>query len=844
VGGTTSGSSVTLKGGALNAFGGASAVSILAGSVLDVGGFDQTIGSLSGGGTVTNGGASGTNKLTIGGGTATTFSGTITDGSTASIALAISNSGTSLTLSGANTYSGGTTISGGMLQLSGAGTMGATTGTTTVTGGILDLGGTTQTQAAVNIAGGTLQNGSLNAPISSSGGTINGIGGSASLTTTAGTTTVEGINTYTGATTIAAGTLALSGTGSIASSAVTDHGTFSIAGLTNGGTSVASLAGNGSLVLGANSLTLSNASGIFSGSIGGTGGLTLTTGTETLSGANTYTGATNVNGGVLDVEGAITGTSAVTVNAGGTLTGTGIVDPPIVTIASGAALVPGNGTPGTSMTIEGNLAFQSGAIYLVQVNPSTASFAAVTGTATLGGATVNAVFANGGYISKTYTILTASGGVSGTFASTVVNTNLPTNFHTTLSYDANDAFLNLVLNFAIPGGLNGNQQAVANGLSNFFNSNGSIPLVYGALSPGALTQASGELGTSAQQTTFDAMSQFTGLLTGPFMQRSGGPGSGGGTPGFAEEEGASGYAARQRSDAFAMFTKAPPRSFEQRWGVWAAGFGGSQTTDGNAALGSNNTTSRVYGTAVGADYRFSPFTLAGFALAGGGTNFSVANGGTGRSDLFQAGAYIRHTVGPAYIAAALAYGWQDITTDRIVTIAGVDRLRAEFNANAWSGRIEGGYRFVTPWIGGIGLTPYAAGQFTTFDLPAYAESVLAGTSNFALAYGSKSVTDTRSELGVRTDKSFALQSAVLTLRSRFAWAHDFNPDRNIAATFQALPGASFVVNGAAQAHDSSLTTASVEMKWMNGWSAAVTFEGEFSDVTRSYAGKGIARYAW
>jgi outer membrane autotransporter protein len=178
------------------------------------------------------------------------------------------------------------------------------------------------------------------------------------------------------------------------------------------------------------------------------------------------------------------------------------------------------------------------------------------------------------------------------------------------------------------------------------------------------------------------------------------------------------------------------------------------------------------------------------------------------------------------------------------TIAAVDRLRAEFNANAWSGRVEGGYRFVSPWIGGIGITPYAAGQFTTFDLPAYAEQVLSGASTFALAYGSKSVTDTRSELGVRTDKSFAMQNAILTLRSRFAWAHDFNPDRSIAATFQTLPGASFVVNGAAQALDAALTTASAEMKWLNGFSLAATFEGEFSDVTRSYAGKGVVRYAW
>jgi outer membrane autotransporter protein len=173
---------------------------------------------------------------------------------------------------------------------------------------------------------------------------------------------------------------------------------------------------------------------------------------------------------------------------------------------------------------------------------------------------------------------------------------------------------------------------------------------------------------------------------------------------------------------------------------------------------------------------------------------------------FQAGAFIRHNAGAAYFSGALAYGWQDITTDR--TLARIDQLRAEFNANAWSGRVEGGYRFVSPYMGGIGITPYAAGQFTTFDLPACAEQALVGTNTFAVAYGSKSVTASRSELGLRSDKSFVVQDGIFSLRARAAWAHDFNTDRVIGATFQTLPGASFVVNGAAQAHDAALVTAS------------------------------------
>ncbi|WP_168195737.1 autotransporter domain-containing protein [Bradyrhizobium sp. NAS80.1] len=580
---------------------------------------------------------------------------------------------------------------------------------------------------------------------------------------------------------------------------------------------------------------------VFAPAISGIGSVLVEAGTTLLTAANTYTGPTTIDGGTLTVNGSITSSSLTTVNAGGTLGGTGVVGN---TLVNGGTLAPGN--PTGLLTVQGNLAFTAPSTYQVDVSTATADRTNVTGTATLGGATVNAVFAPGAYVSKHYTILNATGGVSGAFNPAVVS-----NFaaiQSTLSYDANNVFLDVALNFAPAGGsLNVNQQNVADALTGFFNRTGSIPVAFGALTPAGLTQASGEIGTGSQQATFSAMNQFLGVMTDPFVAGRGDPLSAGGTPNaFADESmayAASGKRPAAARDAFAAYTKAPlAPSFEQRWSVWAAGFGGSQQTDGNAGIGSNATTSNLYGTAVGADYRLSRDTLLGFALAGGGTSFSVVNNlGGGRSDLFQAGAFFRHNAGPAYIIGALAYGWQDVVTDRTVTVAGVDRLRAEFNANAYSGRLEGGYRFLTQ---GIGLTPYAAGQFTTFDLPAYAEQAIVGSNQFALAYNRKSITDTRSELGLRTDKAFGQADGILTLRGRLAWAHDYNPNRIIGATFQSLPGASFVVNGAAMSADSALVTASAEKKWLNGWSAAATFEGEFSDVTRSYAGKGVVRYAW
>jgi uncharacterized protein with beta-barrel porin domain len=425
-------------------------------------------------------------------------------------------------------------------------------------------------------------------------------------------------------------------------------------------------------------------------------------GTFTNSAGATVSGLLTSSAGAVTNNGSLAGGAIIN---GGTLIGSGSIAN--LTIGNGGTFAPGSGTAGSSMAVTGNLALQSGAQYMVQLNPTTASIANVAGSAALNGTTA-AVYAAGNYVSKTYTILTAAGGVTGTFGS-LANTNLPANFHTSLSYDANDVFLNLALNFVPPttpnfgGPLNVNQQNVANTLVNFFNATGGIPMVFGTLTPGGLTQASGEAATGSQQTTFDAMNLFLGLLTDPFVAGRGDrvSSAGGATP-FAEDDSASAYAdngkARSKGerDAYAaIYRKAPLAApFVPSWSVWAAGYGGSQTTNGNAVLGSNAATSQVYGTAVGADYRFSPFTTAGFALAGGGTNFSIANAlGSGRSDLFQAGAFVRHTVGQAYISGALAYGWQDITTNRTVTVAGIDQLRAEFNANAYSGRIEGGYRF-------------------------------------------------------------------------------------------------------------------------------------------------------
>ena len=132
-------------------------------------------------------------------------------------ALAQSGSGT-LTLSGPNTYGGGTTVNSGTLQISNIGTLGARAGSLTVSGGVLDLGGTSQTVGAVTISNSTIQNGILTGfYYESESGTVSAsLAGPGAMTKTAsGVLTLSGSNTYTGDTTISAGTLALGSAGSI-----------------------------------------------------------------------------------------------------------------------------------------------------------------------------------------------------------------------------------------------------------------------------------------------------------------------------------------------------------------------------------------------------------------------------------------------------------------------------------------------------------------------------------------------------------------------------------------------------------------------------------------------------
>jgi len=310
-GGTNTGTLALGISGALTTANGAAIITIYSGT-LDLNNFDATATNLVLGG----GGAGSTAAITTGTGTLTlnagltynatnnplgaTISGNLVlgpnafvigDSTAAAVDLTVSavvsgpagltktGAGT-MVLSGANTYTGATTVSAGVLNIQNATGLGTVAGGTTVSNGA-----TLQFQNNV-----TIGNEALN--IRGTGA----VGQTGALVNVSGTNNYGGLLTLAGATTLSS-----------------DSGTLN---LTNAGTITG--ATFGLTLTGAGDGSISSIIGTTSGSLTKSG-----TGTWTLSGANTFTGATTVSGGTLILASgsgsALGSTSAITVNSGGTL---------------------------------------------------------------------------------------------------------------------------------------------------------------------------------------------------------------------------------------------------------------------------------------------------------------------------------------------------------------------------------------------------------------------------------------------------------------------------------------------------------------------------------------------
>ena len=266
------------------------------------------------------------------------FSGILQDGNSGALSLVKKGSG-KMTLSGANTFSGNTTLDEGSLEVKNAQALG--TGSLSQTDGssslIFDTTGTVTNDLSifsveflqdVILSGNIIANNATydvaDGVTAEASGDITGTGGTTKIGL--GTQVLSGNNTYTGANDVQVGTLRAGSTTAFGDNVATTVDSGAVLELDGFSNSIGSLAGagtveNASVTAATLTTGADNTSTTFSGILqdgagGGTFGLTkVGTGTMTLTGANQHTGTTTLNAGTLvlgNVSAAGTGTISQT----------------------------------------------------------------------------------------------------------------------------------------------------------------------------------------------------------------------------------------------------------------------------------------------------------------------------------------------------------------------------------------------------------------------------------------------------------------------------------------------------------------------------------------------------
>jgi outer membrane autotransporter protein len=613
-------------------------------------------------------------------------------------------------------------------------------------------------------------------------------------------------------------------------------------GLANFNQTIGSLAGAGSVTLGSAMLTTGNdnTSTTFSGTMSGSGGLTkIGAGTLTLSGASTYAGPTNINAGALNVNGSLA--STVFLNSGGTLIGNGTIGG--LNVGSGGTVAPPGNATGT-LNVAGNVSFGPGSIYQVEVNAAGQSDKIIAGgTATLTGGSVLVLAQSGTYARQTrYTILTASSGVSGTFAGVTSNLAFLT---PTLSYDPNDVFLTLNRNDTTFTSIaqTPNQRSVAGALdrSPLFS-----PLVQavvnltGVSALQAFDALSGEVHGSVQATIVDDRRYIRQAVLGRLRQAPyagsseaiGALGSGG--PMLAYADAALAYA--NKKPAFPV--KAPPLAAPVQapdLTFWAQGVGawGKINGDGNAADASRN----LGGVFTGFDRRFGEWRAG---LAAGYTNSSLsvsARASSANIDTAYVAAYAGTSFWAWNLRSGATFAWNTIGTSRAIVFPGfAEQATARYGAGEAQLFGELGYGLT---FGSIAAEPFAGLAWVHLDTKSFNEtggvSALAGTGNKDdVGY---------STLGARMATYYLLQNGMaLVPRASVAWQHAFGAITPTAALSFQSTGAGFNIWGVPIARNAALIEAGGDLQLTAQAKVGVSYAGQLATSVHDHSVKG--NFTW
>lgn len=403
-----------------------------------------------------------------------------------------------------------------------------------------------------------------------------------------------------------------------------------------------------------------------------------------------------------------------------------------------------------------------------------------------------------------------------------------------------------------------NGRSVAEALANFQINGGTLPINFALLSAiqtpeelaASLDQLSGEVSTGIAPMGTQSMNAFLDVVIAswqrPIMVPA--PARDEGVPyGMVSDKINAPYGNKivhGESDvvsATAPITTAPTLSSEQvaPLGVWASLYGSRSETDGDSSQGWHNRTSQNRGIAAGLNYALSERTDLGAALSWNTADFSLSeNVGTCSSDTVFIALRGRTATERAYLEGALAYGRSAITTDRTLTIAGMDRLVGETDADILAAHVEAGYSM------GI-FTPFVGLRAQSHTTKAFTENAAEGTSTYALRYDEHTSKSVRSELGVQMQWPLGeAPASTPTFGLRAAWAHEFATNDAGTRSFVSLPDAPFAASGATQDRDSLILAANVGFAASNGVFVEGGLNTEQSKNASNVGGSITIGYSW
>ncbi|GFE93478.1 autotransporter outer membrane beta-barrel domain-containing protein [Acetobacter persici] len=677
---------------------------------------------------------------------------------------------------------------------------------------------------------------------------------------------LTGTNTYTGATTISQKSwMGVGGPGSIAqSSVVRVDGTLDIT-RSDGGQSIRSLAGSGQVVLGDNTLVLSQASGTFSGSLGnyyatGTtlpdavpallsvpfslsaplpsevdtrthGGLIVASGQETLTGTSAYTGKTGIaqageliltgrlektqveNAGHFENDGVTTGV----VNSTGFVTGTGA-------FAGGLSVENGYVSPGRAdsvtpdtMTVDRTLTLGQASTYLVRVGDTAASTITLNGQAVLQGGTVMAMASASTpapSLGQHYTILTATDGVQGQFGKVVSNLSGDAALYpfltTGVSYQPDLVALEIARSntaFA-DAAQTRNEQSVATALDGLApTSDVSRPVTSLDFSRarGAFNALSGEIHASARTALIQDAYEIRDVAIDRMRAADCLPGAQSGTAKTAVHG--------RVQEGSQCHADAGQTLWMQAYGSWSR----NGHTD-NAAGMSNSTGGFVMGADTSAIQGWHVGGLVGY----GHSSFSTSGrAASGRSDNVTLGGYASTHWKRLGLRMGATYTWNMLSTRRTVAFPGFyDRQNSDYNGGTAQAFGDLGYRFD---LGRVTAEPFGDVAYINQQTKSYREH-----GGAASLYGHGQDTGvTYATFGTRLASRMQVGKAVLIPGMTVGYRHAFGV--LTPTTREALISGSsdFEVGGVPLVQDAALVKVGVQAEVTHRLRVGISYTGQY-----------------